>query len=117
MITVMQQVATISVSQLQKIAEQMYGSMIKAVVDVEKQTLMIDAELHADLESALLESGSKQQDLWGINLYPADYLTPDFIEFDSMINIRPRQNNRSRSVEDEKICEQIIEIVKKIVHE
>jgi hypothetical protein len=55
--------------------------------------------------------------LWGINLYPADYQTDDFVEFDSIINIRPRQNNRSRGVEDEKIRAQIVKIVRQIIHE
>lgn len=85
--------------------------MIKGVVDVEKQLLAIDGEMHADLEQLLLSQGSSQDFLWGINLYPED--EDDFIEFDSMINIRPRQNNRSRSVEDENIKKQIISVVKK----
>lgn len=88
--------------------------MIKAVVDVEKQILAIDGEMHADLEQLLLSQGSNQDFLWGINLYPED--EDDFIEFDSMINIRPRQNNRSRSVEDENIRKQIVEVVEKWIN-
>ena len=80
--------------------------MVKGVVDVERRLLAIDAELHADLEEFLLEQGSAQEDLWGINLYP-DEEDEDLIEFDSLINIRPRQNNRSRGVEDEETREQI----------
>lgn len=88
------------------------GMMVKGVVDVEKGLLAIDAELHADLEQMLLQNGSKQDHLWGINLYPEDE-GEDFIEFDSMINVRPRQNNPSRSVEDPEIRAKVIEVVEK----
>lgn len=89
----------------------MYGTLVKAVVDIRKEVLVVDAELHADQEKYLLENDSAQTDLWGINLYPEDYGTDDFIEFDSMINIRPRQGNRSRDVEDNALRKEIIRIV------
>lgn len=92
-------------------AEKMYGNLVKAVVDIQKSLLVVDAEMHADVEQFLLEKGSKQNDLWGINLYPSKLGTDDFIEFDSMINIRPRQQNMSRGVEDPKIRQQIIQLV------
>lgn len=76
-----------------------FGDMVKAVVDVEKKSIGFDAELHADLEKELLARGSKQEDLWGINLYP-DMEGEDFVEFDSLINIRPQQGNRGRDVQD-----------------
>ena len=90
------------------------NEMIKGVVDIEKQLLAIDGEMHADLEQLLLSQGSNQDFLWGINLYPED--EDDFVEFDSMINIRPRQNNRTRSVEDENIRKQIISVVEKWIN-
>jgi len=65
-----------------------------------------------DLEVLLLENGSNQRSLWGINLYP-DIEGEGFIEFDSVINIRPSCGNHSRSVDDEKIRKKIIEIVNK----
>ncbi len=86
--------------------------MVKGVVDVERGLLAIDADLHADLERMLLEDGSRQDDVWGINLWFEDD-GEDFVEFDSMINVRPRQGNRSRSVEDPALCQQITEIVQK----
>src|SRR3989338_11686679 len=98
-------------------AERMYGSLVKADVDVVKQQVIVDMEMHADGEAELLEKGSKQEDLWGINLYPEKYGSPDFIEFDSMINIKPRQNNMNRGVDDPLIREKIIKIVGKVVHE
>lgn len=92
-------------------ADNMYGNLVKAVVDLQKGSLVVDAEMHADEEQYLLENGSQQQDLWGINLYPAKFGSDEFIEFDSMVNIRPRQQNMSRSVEDPAIREQITRLV------
>ena len=89
--------------------------MIKAVADVSRGIMAVDAELHADLEQFLLSNGSSQQDLWGFNLYLTEENPEDFIEFDSLINIRPSQNNRSRAVEDKSIQKQITEIVEKWV--
>lgn len=98
--------------ELVRLAENFYGDMIKGVVDVDQEILALDAELHSDLEGLLLREGSQQEALWGINLYPeAD--DEDFLEFDSLINIRPRQGNRSRDVENEKIRERIRSIVNK----
>ncbi|MEK7096171.1 MAG: DUF5674 family protein [Patescibacteria group bacterium] len=107
----MKQVDSISVAELMEMAKKMYGGLVKGVVDIKKDLLVVDAELHADQEAYLLEKGSDQQDLWGINLYPAKFGTGDFVEFDSMVNIRPSQKNMSRSVEDEQIRKKIIELV------
>jgi len=104
----------ISLSELDEMSAKMFGNLVKAVVDTEKGIMAIDAELHADEEALLLENGSEQKNLWGINLYP-EMTGDDFIEFDSMINLRPSQNNRSRGVEDEKIQEKIRQIVNKLV--
>ena len=99
---------------LVRIAEQQFGDMVKGVVDVSRGILAIGAELHADEEALLLEDGSNQQDLWGINLYPAD--TGDgFIEYDSMINVRPSQGNRSRSVEDDALRARIRDVIRQLV--
>lgn len=92
----------------------MFGGLVKAVVDIKKEVMVIDASMHADEEKYLLELGSKQDDLWGINLCP-DAINDKFIEFDSMINIRPRLNNFSRSVENNEIKEKIISIVNKLI--
>jgi len=105
----------VSIAQLQEIANERFGDMVKAVVDVEKKIMAAGAEMHADEEQVLLDMGSKQPDLWGINLYPALYGQNDFLEFDSMINLRPNQGNRSRSVEDEGIRVRIEAIVKDLI--
>jgi len=100
----------IVLEELKQMASAMFGNSVKAVVDTERGLLALDAELHSDLESLLLRDGSKHKDLWGINLYP-ELQGDDFVEFDSMINMRPSQNNRSRGVDDEQIRNKIIEIV------
>ncbi len=105
---------SISLGELKQMAESMFGDLVKGVVDVEKGLLAIDAELHSDLEALLLENGSQQRSLWGINLYP-DLEGEDFVEYDSMINMRPSQGNHSRGVDDEDIKELILEIVSKRV--
>jgi len=87
-----------------------FYDMVKAVVDVNRGLLAVDAELHSDLEALLLEDGSRQSDLWGINLYP-DLDGDDFIEFDSMINLRPLNGNHTRGVDDESVRLRIVEVV------
>ena len=104
----------ISKEELAELAENFYGDMIKGVVDVDRKKLAIDAELHSDLEGLLLKDGSAQEHLWGINLYP-EMDEGDFLEFDSLINIRPRQNNRSRYVEDSATRDVIKEIVNSFI--
>jgi hypothetical protein len=100
--------------QLREAGEELYGDMVKGVVDVRQGIMAVGGELHADDEAFLLERNSLQEDLWGINLY-TDRELPEMLEFDSMINIRPRQNNRSRGVEDPGIRSEIVEIVRKLV--
>lgn len=102
--------APITRQELHARAQAMFGNFVKAVVDVERQLLAIDAELHSDLEALLLEAGSAQQHLWGINLYP-DMPEDALIEFDSMINIRPSRQNRSRGVEHPELRQRIARIV------
>ena len=105
----------VSIEELKKMSEKMFGGIVKVVVDIEKEIMAIDAELHADEESLLLEQGSEQKNLWGINIHPEKVDQQEWIEFDSMINVRPSQNNRSRSVEDEIIRKKIIEIVNSLI--
>lgn len=105
---------TISKNELRSIARQSFGNLVKAVVDISKGIMAIDAGLHADEEALLLSNGSKQYDLWGINLYP-DLEGEDFIEFDSMINLRPGTGNLSRGVDDKNIRAKIKRIVNKLI--
>lgn len=104
----------ITSEQLKNIAIERYGDLVKAVVDVELGIMAIGGEMHADEESVLLERGSAQANLWGINIYP-DKTKAEMIEYDSIINIRPRQNNRSRGVDDLEQQKRIGDVVLKLI--
>ena len=99
---------------LRGLAGQTFGDFIKAVVDVGRDVMAVGGELHADEEALLLEDGARQADLWGINLYP-DRTIEELIEFDSMINVRPAQGNRSRAVDDATVRQRIEAIVRRLV--
>ena len=105
---------TISREELLRMAGEKFGNLVKAVVDTEKEILAVDAELHSDLEALLLETGSRQKDLWGVNFYP-ELEGEDFIEFDSMINVRPSQGNHSRSVDNTAVRKRIAKVAAKRV--
>ncbi len=105
---------SISKAELKKMASEQYGTLVKAVVDVEKGIMALGGELHADDEAVLIEKeGSNREHTWGINLYPDE--VGDWIEFDSMVNIKPALGNRSRDVEDSETREKIKGIVNKLV--
>ncbi len=100
---------------LKKTAQAGFGDMVKAVVDTEQGIMAIGGELHADEEVLLVEKeGSQREYTWGINLYP-EKTGEDFIEFDSMINLKPAFGNRTRMVEDADVRKQIMEIVQKLI--
>jgi hypothetical protein len=106
---------SIPFSALEAMAESMFGNLVKAVVDVDRGIMAVAGEMHADEEALLLDEGSPQPGLWGINLYPAQFGTPRFIEFDSVINIRPRQGDRTRSVDDAAVRAAVTSIVHRLV--
>ncbi len=101
---------TLDLEEVQRIAEETFGEMAKAVIDIERQIVAVGGELHADAEALLLEDGSKQADLWGINLFPKDSGTVH-IEFLSLINIRPAAGNRTQEIADKGIRDRITHIV------
>lgn len=113
--TIITQENRISVLALKEMAKKMFGNLVKAVVDIEKGIMAVDGELHSDEELLLIENGSKRFDVWGINLYPEFFGEEKFVEFDSMINIKPSQGNRSRGVDDLEIRKKTLEIVQKLV--
>ena len=101
-------------AELVSIAATQFGDMVKAVVDIRRRIMALGGELHSDEEAMLLDDGSSQSDLWGINLYPAER-GDDWIEYDSMINVRPSQGNRSRDVEDAELRAAIQRVVSDLV--
>lgn len=103
----------IPITELNEMAKNMFGNLVKAVVDLDKKIMAVDGELHADEETLLLQNGSEQKNLWGINIYPE--MKENFIEFDSMINIRPSMGNLTRGVEDESIRKLITKVVNDLI--
>ena len=89
-----------------------FDTMVKIVIDIEKNIIAIDAEMHADLEQMLLENDSEQKNLWGANIY---FEKTNFIEFTSLINIRPAQNNKNMEVQDENLRNKIQKIVNQLI--
>lgn len=106
----------IALAELKAMARDRFGDLVKAVVDVTREIMAVDGELHADEEALLLEQGSRQADLWGINIYP-ELESEERIEFDPIINIRPSQGNLSRGVDDPVTKDKIREIVRQVVEE
>jgi hypothetical protein len=104
----------ISINELKTMATGFFGNLVKAVVDVERRIMVVDAELHSDEEAFLVDNGSNQEDLWGINIYP-EIDGDDFIEFDSMINLRPSFGNSTRGVDSPEIQAKIREILETLV--
>lgn len=93
-----------------------FKTMIKAVVDIQKEIMAVDAELHADLEALLLDKGSDQQDLWGINLY-LEQKKAEWLEYTALINIRPAQNNPDMEIQNKTIRKKINYIVDSLILE
>lgn len=104
----------ISMDELKKMAGKYHSNLVKAVVDVDKKIMAVDADLHSDEEKFLLEKGSRQKNLWGINIYPSEK-GASRIEFDSMINIRPAQENFTRGVDNEKLRVEVTQIVNQLI--
>lgn len=104
----------LSLDHLRALAAERFGDMVKAVVDLQREIMVVGAEMHADEEAELLARGSRQRDLWGINLYP-DAPGADWLEFDSMINLRPMLGNRSRGVDDPDVQARIVALVERLV--
>jgi hypothetical protein len=104
----------IALAVVSELARRRFGDMVKAAVDVGREIMAIGGELHSDEEALLLQDGSTQSEIWGVNLYPGETVDA-WIEFDSMINVRPSQGNRSRGVEDARLRERIRAVVDALV--
>jgi hypothetical protein len=105
---------TISKKELKQLAKRRFGDLVKAVIDIKRSIMAVGGELHADEEAELLKNDSEQLNLWGINLYP-DEPEEKWIEFDSIINIRPSQGNCSRDIENPEIRKKIKNIIKNLI--
>ena len=107
---------SVTKADLGRMAQQQFGDMVKAVVDIEQRIMAIGGELHADEGAILVDQGSRLRNLWGINLYPERPVS-EWVEFDSMINVRPSGGNRSRYVERAEIRDAVMAIVNRLVQD
>ena len=96
--------------EIEKLKEQ-FDVYIKTVIDIKKKVCSAGCDRHFDSEKILLEQGSKQVDLWGGGID----LETMMIDCNSMINIRPSDNNRSRGVENMEIQNKIRAIVADLI--
>ena len=85
--------------------------IIKLAVDIKRRVLAAGCLFHIDCAEELVTDGSQQRDIWGANIYPQD----GKIDFDSLINIRPKDNNRSIEIQIPEIRESVEEVIKKLL--
>ncbi|OGE80695.1 MAG: hypothetical protein A2826_01160 [Candidatus Doudnabacteria bacterium RIFCSPHIGHO2_01_FULL_43_23] len=104
----------ITIDEIKQLALDSFIDMVKGAVDIEKAIMVLGGSMHVDAEQALLASGSTQDDIWGINIYP-DKSPEDRIQYESLINIRPRQNNQSMEIQDPVLRGKIAEIVNGLI--
>ncbi|OGX08404.1 MAG: hypothetical protein A2Z88_02185 [Omnitrophica WOR_2 bacterium GWA2_47_8] len=104
----------LTLNELNKIAQENHGEMAKGVVDLGRKIMALGGELHADAEAVLLKDGSKQEDLWGFNIYPAKP-RDQWVEYTSFINIRPSQNNRALKIQDVKLQERVRSVIESLI--
>ena len=103
-------------AELNERAKEMFDNLVKAVVDVEQGIMAVGGYMHADELTVLMEQeNSTREHTWGVNIYPGKLEGGDWLEFDSMINLKPWLNNRTRSVEDESLRNKIEEIVSSLI--
>ena len=104
----------ITKSELEELAKEFYVEMVKGVADIERDIIALGGEWHIDANSILIEDGSKQNNLWGFNIY-LNKPKESRLEYNSLINIRPKQGNRNMEIENEEIKNKIFDIVNKLV--
>jgi hypothetical protein len=104
----------VTLDELRQMLGTRFTDFVKGVVDLRRGVLIVDADMHADEEAELLAEGAAQEDLWGINLYP-DLPEEDWLEFDSLINLRPSFGNRTRGVDDPARRAAIADLVRRLV--
>ena len=104
----------ITLDEIKQLALDSFVDMVKGAVDVQIGIMVLGGSMHADAEHVLLASGSKHDNIWGINIYP-DKSAEDRIQYESLINIRPRQDNRSMEIQDTALKQKIAKIVNGLI--
>lgn len=85
---------------------EVYQDYIKLAVDVERNVLSGGGILHADCDAILLEDGSNNDNVWGADWYPFTQK----LEYEAMLNIRPRLGNRSMYLQNPLLRDKIATI-------
>ncbi len=104
----------ISGDELKSFLGRPFDDMVKFVVDIEKEIIALGGEMHSDAEEVLLLNGSLQKNLWGANIYPLEE-GEKMIEYISLINIRPSQDNRLMEIENEEVKNKVKKIIEKLL--
>lgn len=94
-----------------EIAAEFYGNMVKGVVDIKREIIALGGEYHIDANIKLIDDGSFQGDVWGFNFYPDE----NQIQYVSLINIRPQQNNRTIEIQDGELKKKMEMIIQKLI--
>jgi len=97
--------------EIDDLAKEFFGDMIKVVVDIEDGSIAAGCSLHADAEQLLLKHGSTQENIWGANYFPGRK-KGERIEYTALINIRPRKGNKSQFVQNTDIRKKVGNIIK-----
>ncbi|MEK7601293.1 MAG: DUF5674 family protein [Patescibacteria group bacterium] len=105
---------TISLNGLRDVAEEFYGDMVKGAVDIGKGIAAFGGEYHIDASNLLVEHGSRQGDIWGFNIL-LDQSRETWIEYTSLINIRPQAGNRGMEVMDAKVRDRMKKILDALI--
>ena len=100
----------ITVNELKEVAKEFYTLMVKGVVDIEEKIIAFGGEYHMDANKILIENGSKQENIWGFNVY-FNKSREEWIEYTSLINIRPLVNNNDMEVQDKNIRDKMKQII------
>lgn len=103
---------SITKEEMAEIAQEFYVNIIKGVIDVEREIIALGGEYHMDANMVLIEHGSQQDNIWGFNIY-LNRDGDDWLEYASLINIRPAAGNRSMFIEDKELCDKIKKIISK----
>lgn len=99
---------------LQALAKEWHHTLVKGVADVKLGTVALGGEWHMDANSRLLKEGSEQKNLWGFSIYPKEKGNAA-IEYNSLINIRPLQGNRSMEITSEETRNAVRRVVALVV--
>lgn len=106
----------ISTAELKELGKVFYDTMIKGVVDIENEIIAFGGEYHIDANGVLIDEGSRQSDIWGFNIV-FERSKDSWIEYISLINIRPQAGNMNMEVQDSLIRDKMKKIINSKIHD